>query len=260
VCKQKAYQSRQVHKDVAGRRAQLCAIYPDWGQETIGLLDGFAAVKNQEMVECIAAAITAEVERGTQQLSGKVERQRARIDKQNWQHQNRANELEEARADLLRLRQERAREQEEIHDLSELAQAQQMHLRAGRERITNLETEGVQQERMMREQAETGRDQVQQRFKEYVSMTNERLSQLSGELAQLRQERERAARPVMLGDLLFELGRKLGYPELWFESPEWKEQAKVMKGREYWHRFCERAAAWEVKAAYEAAQRVESNR
>ena len=38
-----------------------------------------------------------------------------------------------------------------------------------------------------------GRDQVQERFREYVCMTNERLSELTGELAKRRQEQERAA-------------------------------------------------------------------
>ena len=39
-----------------------------------------------------------------------------------------------------------------------------------------------------------GRDQVQERFREYVCMTNERLGELTSELAKLRQEQERAAR------------------------------------------------------------------
>mgnify|MGYP002401583164 CR=1 FL=1 len=38
-----------------------------------------------------------------------------------------------------------------------------------------------------------GRDQVQERFREYVQTTNERLSELTGELAKRRQEQERAA-------------------------------------------------------------------
>jgi hypothetical protein len=41
--------------------------------------------------------------------------------------------------------------------------------------------------------ASQGRDQVQERFREYVCMTNERLSELTGELAKRRQEQERAA-------------------------------------------------------------------
>jgi len=41
--------------------------------------------------------------------------------------------------------------------------------------------------------ASQGRDQVQERFREYVQTTNERLSELTGELAKRRQEQERAA-------------------------------------------------------------------
>ena len=41
--------------------------------------------------------------------------------------------------------------------------------------------------------ASQGLDQVQERFREYVCMTNERLSELTGELAKRRQEQERAA-------------------------------------------------------------------
>lgn len=43
-----------------------------------------------------------------------------------------------------------------------------------------------------------GRDQVQERFRHYVAMTNERLETLSGELAAARQERERSAKPKSL--------------------------------------------------------------
>ena len=59
-CKQKFYQGRKAAKENEARRAQLCATYPDFGKETIDLLDGFAALKNQEMVERIAAAIARE--------------------------------------------------------------------------------------------------------------------------------------------------------------------------------------------------------
>ena len=41
--------------------------------------------------------------------------------------------------------------------------------------------------------ASQGRDQVQARFAEYVRSTNEKLSELTGELAKLKQEQERAA-------------------------------------------------------------------
>jgi hypothetical protein len=54
-----------------------------------------------------------------------------------------------------------------------------------KERIAELEQELAD--------ASQGRDQVQERFREYVCMTNERLSELTGELAKRRQEQERAA-------------------------------------------------------------------
>lgn len=50
-----------------------------------------------------------------------------------------------------------------------------------KERIVALEQELAD--------ASQGRDQVQERFREYVCMTNERLRELTGELAKLRQER-----------------------------------------------------------------------
>ena len=54
-----------------------------------------------------------------------------------------------------------------------------------KERIAELEQELAD--------VSQGRDQVQERFREYVQMTNERLSELTGELATLRQAQERAA-------------------------------------------------------------------
>ena len=61
-CKQKFYQGRKAAKENEARRAQLCATYPDWSSETRDLLYGFAALKNQVMVERIAAAIAREGE------------------------------------------------------------------------------------------------------------------------------------------------------------------------------------------------------
>lgn len=52
-----------------------------------------------------------------------------------------------------------------------------------KERIAELEQELAD--------ASQGRDQVQERFREYVQTTNERVSELTGELATLRQEQER---------------------------------------------------------------------
>ena len=230
TCKQRVYQQRKAEKENEARRARLCATYPDFGKETIDLLDGFAALKNQEMVERIAAAIAREGEERKQGLEqvqrrfreyvcmtnerlgeqagelAKLRQERERTTKTSAD----TRELEQARADLMRLYQERAREQEDMHQLYERAQDVQLYVGAARYRIAELE--------------------------------------------------QQAARPVLLGDVLFELGGTLGYPELWFESPGW-ERAKMLKGRDSWQRFCERAAALEVKAAYEVARRkIESNR
>jgi hypothetical protein len=229
-CKQSAYQTRRAQKETEARRARLCATYPDFSEKTIDLLDGFAALDNQKMVGRIATTITAEVEGWQQGLdqvqqcfnayvamtNERVGEQVGELAKLRQEQERKTKatsdtkELEQARADLLRLYQERARGQEEIHRLYELAQELQMHLGAARHRIAELE--------------------------------------------------QQAACPVLLGDVLFEFGGTLGYSELWFEVPGW-ERAKILKGRDSWQRFCERAAALEVKAAYEVAkQRIESNR
>jgi hypothetical protein len=210
-CKQKFYHGRKAENENEARRLQLCATYPDFGKETIDLLDGFAALKNQEMVERIAVAIAREGEerkQGLEQVQRRFEEytrmtnerlgeQAGELAKLRQERERKTKrsagtrELEQARADLMRLYQERAREQEAIHRLYERAQDVQLHVGAARYRIAERE--------------------------------------------------QQAARPVLLGDVLFELGGTLGYPELWFESPGW-ERAKILKGRDSWQRFCERAA------------------
>jgi chemotaxis regulatin CheY-phosphate phosphatase CheZ len=234
TCKQKAYQSRQAQKEVEARRVRLRAICPDLEELAIELLDELAGVNNHELAQRVVAAIARQMEYRQQGLEQVQERFRAYVETTNERVGNLCGELaqcrrelerkphmrmtrpefrelEQAREDLLRLYQERAREQEEIHRLYELAQDYQRDLGAARNRIAELE--------------------------------------------------QQAARPVHIGDLLFELGAQLNYPELWFSSPEWKESARILVGREYWRRFCERGAVLEVRAAYEVAkQRVESNR
>jgi endogenous inhibitor of DNA gyrase (YacG/DUF329 family) len=56
-CKQLVYQSRRAQKEDEARRARLCATYPDFSEKTIDLLDSFAALDNQKMVERIATTI-----------------------------------------------------------------------------------------------------------------------------------------------------------------------------------------------------------
>lgn len=202
-CKQRAYLEREAQKIRETRRSQLRTTYPDFSEETIDLLDSFAAMGNYATVEHLAAAIVGEVERTTAQLQSKIERQRARIDKQNQQHHNRASELEQARADLTRLYQERAHEQEEIHQLTLRVHELAAKIQAAKRRIEELE--------------------------------------------------QAPARPVMLADLLFEMGRERGFPQLWF--PVDGSQHKIIEGEVYWQRFCDRAAAMDVKAAYEMINR-----
>ena len=234
VCRQKAYQSRQAQKEVEARRARLRTICPDLEELAIELLDELAGENNHELAQRVATAIARQMEYRQEGLDQVQERFRAYVEITNERISNLCGELaecrhelerkphmrmtrpefrelEQARADVLMLRQARAREQEELHQLVELSRDLQLQLGAARNRITELE--------------------------------------------------QQPARLILLGDLLFELGGMLNYPEFWFESPQWKVRAAIPAGCVYWERFCERAAAMEVRAAYEVAkQRVEGNR
>lgn len=207
-CKQRAYLEREAHTRREARMARLRADYPAFSQETLDLLDGFAALGNHEIVERIAQAIVQE----QRSLSNELARPRQhhqRADKPQRFTKAEARELEQARADLKRLSQERSREVEEFHQLSVLFHEQRIQLQAAENHIAQL---------------------------------------------------EQTRRVVMLSDLLYEHGQALDFPELWYASPADDAKQKIIKGEVFWRRFCDRASAQEVKAAYEVAQQLTSNR
>jgi hypothetical protein len=203
TCKQKAHRNRKSQREQEARQAAIRERWAGLQPNTQELLERVMQVcsqalygKEENLMQLLAEAIRTEqgqpIQTRHEELEGKPSAKMTKADMQ---------ELEQAHAGLLRLHQERAREQEVFHQLYEQLQNLQIDLGAARHRIAELEQH-----------------------------------------------------PVMLSDLLFELGAQLDYPELWFHSVQWKERAAIPKGQEYWQRFCERAAAMEVKAAYEAAQ------
>jgi hypothetical protein len=102
------------------------------------------------------------------------------------------NQRKEQQGRIAELEEQLAREHEQATDADLLIAIQE----AGR-KIADLERQAELHDQVRIEletaqtQAEEGRDQVQRRFRDYVRMTNEKLGQLSGELAKFRQERER---------------------------------------------------------------------
>lgn len=199
-CKQSAFRERVMQREKEAREAAIRKRWDGFQHDTQQLLERVMQVCGKALHGAEESLMTrlAEAIRTEQGQAKHEEPERkpgARMTKADMR------ELEQARADVLRLYQERAREQEEFHQLYEQLQGLQLDLGVARHRITELEQH-----------------------------------------------------PIMLSDLLFKLGTQLDYPELWFHSAQWKERAAIPKGNEYWQRFCERAAAMEVKAAYEAAQ------
>jgi hypothetical protein len=203
TCKQQAFRERKQQHDQEKRQAAIRERWSGFRPDTQQVLETVMVVcsealygKEENLMTRLAEAIRAEQSQPAQtQHEDPKRKPSAKMTKAD------TRELEQARADILRLYQERAREQEVFHQLYEQLQDLSLDLGAARHRIAELEEH-----------------------------------------------------PVMLSDLLFALGAQLDYPEFWFDSPQWKVSAAIPKGREYWQRFCERAAAMEVKAAYEAAQ------
>lgn len=203
-CKQSAFRERIMQREKEAREAAIRARWDGFQHDTQQILERVMLVcgqalhgEEESLMKQLAEAIRAEQTQPTPERKPSTKMTKANM-----------RELEQARADLLRLYQENARASEEIHQLVELTHDLQLdlggQLGAARYRIAELE--------------------------------------------------QQLAHPVMLSDLLFELGTQLDYPEFWFDSPQWKVSAAIPKGQEYWQRFCERAAAMEVRAAYEAAQ------
>ncbi|MGH2481077.1 MAG: hypothetical protein ACRDHW_15585, partial [Ktedonobacteraceae bacterium] len=210
-----------------------------WGNflaESVKQLAGYIVAGSRDTARKLADLILAEqqIARHGQDNTGRIAELEAeikhlqtRMDKQYVKKsvsKADAQELEQARADLRRLYQERAREQEQHHQLYETCCSQRMHLETAQQKIKDLENQarrpvkkqqcaelveqGKQEIRDLYkvsitraekerddmqeqlEQARRGTNQLQERYRQYVAMTNEKLAALASELARYRQEEE----------------------------------------------------------------------
>lgn len=156
-------------------------------------------------------------------------------------------ELEQAREDLRLLRKAQARDAEQIHTLSRQSSNLDQHLGSAKEHIQRLERE--------LEQAQRGTEQIQERLRQYVGMTNERLSTLCGENAQLRKLQEHRTFtgeiPSGLAERLLAAGDRLHYCRLLLPS--------IPAGAEAWLSFAQQASPDQLNEALEAAERYYAN-
>jgi len=119
-----------------------------------------------------------------EQASSKGGRALGKLDRQ---------ELEQARVDLRELRKLNNVWGEEIHQLSERCKDLKKNY--------EIEQGKARELKKQLDQADRGMENVQERFREYVATTNERLSQMAGELAAYRQEKERGSLPENLAKM-----------------------------------------------------------
>lgn len=124
-CKVAAFRMRQEQAERERHMAEVRAQFGGYSDATLHLLDSIMQYSGIELAQRVALAINAEV--GSHKPKG------AKATNRDVQ------ELEQARADLRRLYQSQAREQEEIHRLYVLAQDLQTSLGAARNRIAELE-------------------------------------------------------------------------------------------------------------------------
>lgn len=177
-----------------------------------------------------------------------------RVDKLKLKATGDLQELEQARATLIQLYQERALEQEEIHRLSELSQDGQQQLGATRNRITELE-----------ESQDHVREQNVQECQQKLHLAGQRITKLEGQVAIQRQrlgqhyqevahlERELATyREIVdlsdrarLEQQLYDIGEQIGYRQF---IPGERSLA-VGHGVEYWRAFAENASDEELAQA-----------
>ncbi|MEO9029386.1 MAG: hypothetical protein ABI413_11295, partial [Ktedonobacteraceae bacterium] len=174
ACRQAAHRA---HTQEAAKLDAITEIQ-GWGHflpASVEQLAGYIMAGNRDAASKVAEIILAEqqaaqprqdaAERITE-LESEIKRLNMRIDKQYVKksaYKADAQELEQARADLLKFRQERAREQEQYHQLYETCRNQCMHLETAQQRIKDLEIDG--------EQARRGAEQVQESYRQYVAQT-----------------------------------------------------------------------------------------
>lgn len=113
--------------------------------------------------------------------------------------------------------------------------------------------------------------ELQERFRAYVAMTNERLETLTGELAARWQEQERAAgnrdaaaQPLYMDEALLKIGRALDWPRLDFQGYGTRRTFSgqevpagprhINAGELHWTNFSLRGDCCEVRQALDAAR------
>lgn len=101
------------------------------------------------------------------------------------------------------------------------------------------------------EECKRGLEQVQERFRAYVEMTNERLSEQSGELAKLRQQRDSPHGPGAREKLQLEL---LAIGELLHWRRLINGQTMIMAGEDAWRVYVEQEENSLLESAILAAR------
>lgn len=101
------------------------------------------------------------------------------------------------------------------------------------------------------EECKRGLEQVQERFRAYVEMTNERLSEQAGELAKLRQERDSSHEPRAREKLQLEL---LAIGELLHWRRLINGQTMIMAGEDAWRAYVEQEETSLLESAIRAAR------
>ncbi len=218
TCRQAARRHRVEqahHEEVARRWATFTA-------ETRGFLDWVSTRYSfgKDLADAVELAINRETDRYSAESSAQFEpalaalreKQLSRVEKLKARIHQLEQEAKQPQPRAI-LSAEQARERSGLHgylDSSYLESTQRLfvsvfqtgQVEPGEVREAIHQERGAETARLRQRIAELeqeladtsqGRDQVQERFREYAQTTNERLSELTGELATLRQEQERAA-------------------------------------------------------------------
>jgi hypothetical protein len=178
-------------------------------------------------------------------------------------------ELEQARADLLRLYQERARQSEEIHRLVELTRDLQMHLGAARNRIADLESKRDSQAEPLcldEQQKERAAGQEEQRniedYREKLLQAAQQTQKLEKQVEIQRQmlatyhARFYPSSPAVATQRLMALGAAINYRILL----KYDAQAvEVAPGEGAWKEFVSHASYEDVCQAILQAQHLFDN-
>lgn len=205
TCRQAEHRARQADQAKEQARQQVAS----WGTfeaDTIEYLAGFIVAGSPDSARKMAKMFQAEQRNGRNthvqqewqrmrelEEENKLLREQGASAKKKPMSQAERRELEQARADLLQLRKESAKSDEQIHILVESRKDLHMKLKIAEGRAQELKRQ--------LDQADRGAANVQSTMRDYVTMTNEKLGVLSGKLARYRQEEEQGLLPHNLATI-----------------------------------------------------------